>query len=435
VIPLALDEIAELCSGRLDRAPAATTVTGLEIDSRRIRPGDLFVAIRGGIDHVQAALDAGAAAALVPDDPHLAMAALGRAVRERSDARVVAVTGATGKTSTKDILAALCRPHLRTVAAEQSHNNEIGLPLTLTRIEPDTQLVIAEMGTRGAGQIGELCAIARPEVAIVTAIGPAHLELFGSIEAIAAAEAETIAALPAGGVAILPSQEPLLEPHLTRRDVEVVTYGDGGDVRLLLFETGERSRLEVSVLGERLSLHVDFRARHNATNALAALAAYAALGLPLDDVQRGADRIVLSRWREEERMLAGGGLLINDSYNANPVSMAAALAHLAERSGGRRRVAVLGDMAELGPAGPAYHAEIGAAAAGAGVELLVALGSLARGYVEGAASVCESAWAPTVASGLPLIASLLQPGDCVLVKGSRSMGLEVVADALAPVGA
>ena len=158
MIPLSLAEVADLCRGRLEAAPGAETITGLEIDSRRIGPGDLFVAIRGGVDHLPDALARGAAAALVPDDPHAAMAALGKAVRDRSGARVVGITGSTGKTSTKDILAALCRPHLRTVAAEQSHNNEIGLPLTLTRIAEDTELVIAEMGTRGAGQVAALCA-------------------------------------------------------------------------------------------------------------------------------------------------------------------------------------------------------------------------------------------------------------------------------------
>lgn len=431
MIPLALEEVAASCAGRLETAAGAERVTGIEIDSRRIGPGDLFVAIGRGVEHAGEALARGAAAVLVPEDPFAAMAALGRAVRDRSSARVVGITGATGKTSTKDILAALCRPHLRTVAAEESHNNEIGLPLTLTRIEPDTELVVAEMGTRGLGQVAELCAVARPDVGVITAIGPAHLELLETVERVAEAEAEIVAALPPGGAVVVPAGEPLLDPWLTRRDLRVLSYGDGGDLRLVELELDEGARMVVEVLGERLELELDVRSRHNARNALAALCAYAALGLPLREAWRGAREIVLSRWRGEELPLPGGGLLINDCYNANPVSMAAALEHLAERAGVRRRVAVLADMAELGPGAAAYHGEMGTVAARAGVELLVALGPLARGYLEGAEGVAARLWAPTVEQGLPLLASLLEPGDCVLVKGSRSMGLEVVAETLA----
>jgi UDP-N-acetylmuramoyl-tripeptide--D-alanyl-D-alanine ligase len=436
VIPLALAEVERLCPGRLHVAPGATRVTGLEIDSRRIRPGDLFVAVRGGVAFVDDALDRGAAAALVPDDDHDAMAALGRAVRDRSGARVVAVTGSTGKTSTKDILAALCRPHRRTVAAEQSHNNEIGLPLTLTRIDPDTEIVVAEMGTRGLGQVRELSRIARPEVAVIAQIGPAHLELFGTVERVAEAEAEVVAELPEGGVVCVPAGERLLDPYLKRDGIRVVTYGDGGDVALVRFEPHEHDALlDVSVFGERAELTFNVRSRHNATNALAALAAYTSLGLPLAEAQRGAADVSLSRFREEEVPLPGGGLLINDAYNANPVSMAAALDHLAERARGRRCVAVLGDMAELGPGAPAYHGEVGRAAAIAGVDVLVGLGPLARGYLEGAEGVPIRLWAPTPSEGLPTLHDALRPGDCVLVKGSRSMGLETVAEVIASASA
>lgn len=435
MIPLSLDEIGALCPGRLRRAPDAELVTGLELDSRLIGPGDLFVAIRGGVDHVDEALARGAAAALVPDEPFQALAALGSAVRAQTEARVVAITGATGKTSTKDILAALCRPHLRTVAAEQSLNNEIGLPLTLTRARADTELVICELGTRGPGQVAELCEIARPDHGVIAQIGPAHLELFGTVEAVAAAEAEIVAALPPGGSIVVPAGEPLLEPHLQRADLDVITYGDGGDVRLLSFEAGEHARLRVEAFGQPLELEFSFRARHNATNALAALAAYGALGLPLAGAGLGALDVSLSRWREEERPLEGGGALINDAYNANPTSMAAALRHLAERARGRRRVAVLGEMAELGEDAPAYHGQVGRAAHDAGVEVLVAVGPLARGYLETAEGVPERLWAPDAEQAIALLRPLLRPGDCVLVKGSRSVGLEAVADALSPAAA
>ncbi len=431
MIPLELAEVARLCPGRLETTAGAERVTGLEIDSRRIRPGDLFVAIGAGCRHVADALARGAAAALVPDDAHAAMAALGGAVRDRAAATVVGITGATGKTSTKDILAALCRPHARTVAAEQSHNNEIGLPLTLTRIEPDTEIVVAEMGTRGLGQVAELCAVARPQLGVITTLGPAHLELFGTVENVARAEAEIVAALPPGGAVVVPADEPLLDPHLTRSDIDVIRYGDDGDVRLVSFEADEHATLVVDAFDQRLELELNVRSRHNARTALAALAAYATLGLPLAAAQVGAREISLSRWREEELALPGGGLLINDCYNANPVSMAAALDHLAERARGRRRVAVLGDMAELGPDAPAYHGEVGTVASRAGVSLLVAIGPLARGYLEGAEDIPARLWAPTVEQALATLHALVRPGDCVLVKGSRSMGLEAIAGAVA----
>ncbi|MFN8188213.1 MAG: UDP-N-acetylmuramoyl-tripeptide--D-alanyl-D-alanine ligase [Gaiellales bacterium] len=426
-----MSEISALCPGRLEAREGAVEATGVEIDSRRIQPDDLFVAIRGGAAFVGEALQRGAAAALVPDDPHQAMAALGTAVRARSTARVVGVTGSTGKTSTKDILASLCRPHARTIASEQSHNNEIGLPLTLTRIQEDTEVVVAEMGTRGLGQVAELCAIARPDLAVITRIGPAHLELFGTVERVAQAEAEIVAALPAGGVVVVPAGESLLGPHLSRSDVRVLTYGGSGDVRLLAFHADAHAHLEVDVLGERIELEFNFRSRHNAENALAALAAYAALGLPLQEAWHGAMEVSLSRFREEEVPLPGGGLLINDCYNANPVSMAAALDHLAERARHRRRVAVLGDMAELGPDAPAYHGEVGAAAARAGVDVLVAIGELARGYLDGAEGIETRLWAPAADAAVPVLHTVLCQGDCILVKGSRSMGLESVAEALA----
>jgi UDP-N-acetylmuramoyl-tripeptide--D-alanyl-D-alanine ligase len=431
MIPLPLAQVEELAPGRLTHAPDAGEVAGVTTDSRSAGPGDLFVAVGRGADFLEDALARGAAAALLPDDAFRSLAALGRAVRERSPARVVAVTGSTAKTSTKDILGALCAPHLRTVVAEGSQNNEIGLPLTLCRIEPDTEVVIVEMGMRGLGQIAELCAVAQPHVGIITSVGPVHLELLGTVERVAQAKAELVQSLPSGGTAIVPAHAPELEPHLTRDDVTTVRFGAGGDVRLLSFAGDDgSSRVELEAFGEHADLLFSFSGRHNATNALAALGAYLALGLPLAGAQQGACNVKLSRWRGEEAPLPGGGLLINDSYNANPLSMAAAIEHLRERAGGRRRIAVLGDMAELGPEGPGYHREIGAAAARAGVEVLIAVGSLARSYLEGAEGIPVRRWAPTVDDGLAALRAELRPGDCVLLKGSRAMGLEAIGEAV-----
>jgi UDP-N-acetylmuramoyl-tripeptide--D-alanyl-D-alanine ligase len=436
MIPLGLDEVERLAPGRLERAPDAALTTGVTIDSRRVEPGDLFVAVGRGVDFVSEALAAGAAGALVPEDAFGALGALARAVRERSSARVVAVTGSTAKTSTKDILGALCIPHARTVVAEGSQNNEIGLPLTLCRLEEDTEIAIVEMGMRGLGQIAELCDVALPDVGIVTSVGPVHLELLGTVERVAQAKAELIESLPPGGTAVVPAGEAYLEPYLERDDIRIFRFGDVGDVRLSYFAArGQGARLRIEAFGRPLTLEFSFSSRYNATNALAALAAYHALGLPLGKVQKGARHVKLSRLRGEEVELAGGGLLINDCYNANPLSMSAALAHLRERCGSARRVAVLGDMAELGPGAPAYHREVGAAAARAGVEVLVAVGPLARNYVQGARGVPLTRWAPTVEQGLAALRSVLRPGDCVLVKGSRAMGLELIGEAVTVVPA
>ncbi|HEV3407483.1 MAG TPA: UDP-N-acetylmuramoyl-tripeptide--D-alanyl-D-alanine ligase [Gaiellaceae bacterium] len=436
MIPLALDDLRALALGSLDADAETDAVTGVEIDSRRVKGGDLFVAVGRGVEYVADARGRGAAATLVPDDAFAALAAIAKAVRAKSDARVVAVTGSTAKTSTKDILGALCAPHARTVVAEGSQNNEIGLPLTLCRLEEDTEVAIVEMGMRGLGQIAELCEVARPDIGIITRIGPVHLELLGAVERVAKAKAELIESLPPGGTGVVPAAEPHLEPYLRRDDIRLVRVGEGGDVTLRSFSPlGDRSLVEANVLGRVVTIEFAFTARYNALNALAALAAYQALGLPLEGAQAGAGNVRLSRWRGEEVPLPGEGLLINDSYNANPLSMVAALEHLADRAEGRRKVAVLGDMAELGPDGPAYHREVGAAAARTGVEVLVGIGPLARGYLEGARRVRETRWAPDVDGGLAALRDALRPGDCVLVKGSRAMGLEAIAEALAVVAA
>jgi UDP-N-acetylmuramoyl-tripeptide--D-alanyl-D-alanine ligase len=421
VIPLSLEELRSLRLGRLESD--AATVTGVEIDSRRAGPGDLFVALGGGIAFVDDARAHGAAATLVPDDGHVAMAALGRAVRTRSDARVVGITGSSGKTSTKDILAALCHPVARTIAAEGGHNNEIGLPLTLTRIDPDTEVVITEMGMRGLGQIAELCAIAQPHIGLISSIGPVHLELVGTVENVARAKAEVVTALPDGGTAIVPAGVPELEPFLARNDIEVVRFGPGGDVDLESFDPGERAVVSFGG-GDTVELPVPFTARMQAANLVGALAAYRSLGLPLDRAAEGSAAIVFSPLRCEESPLPGGGLLINDAYNANPASMRAALEHLVDRAQRRRTVAVIGEMAELGSEAPRFHEEIGRVARELGVDVVVGVGELGRRYE-------PDEWAADAAAAVAVVRRVVEPGDAVLVKASRAVALEVVAESLA----
>ena len=409
MIPLRLDELPQL--GELDAR--ADEITGVKIDSRKVEPGDLFVALGRGVDFLSEALAQGASATLVPEKAFAALARIGRDVRDRSSARVVGITGSMGKTSTKDILAALCMPAARTVAAEASYNNEIGVPLTLCRLEHDTEVCILELAMRGFGQIADLCRIARPEIGVVTNVGPAHLELVGSLEGVLRAKGELVAALPPGGTAIVPQEFPV-----EREDIEVVR---------LIEPEAERDGDRTIVGG----VSFNFTASHQAANAAAALATLDALGLPRPE----RVDVDLSRWRGEESPLPGDGLLINDAYNANPVSMRAALAYLVERAGSRRRVAILGDMAELGPGAPAFHREIGEVAAQHGVDGLVAVGELARGYVDGAVGVPVTRWCGDAASAIATAEEIVEPGDCVLVKASRAVGLEIVAEALAAVRA
>jgi UDP-N-acetylmuramoyl-tripeptide--D-alanyl-D-alanine ligase len=396
VIPVELDVVESL--GRLIARPWADAVTGLQVDSRRIEEGDLFVAVGGGADFVEHALARGAAAALVPKDAFAALAAVASAVRARSSARFVGITGSTGKTSTKDILHAICAPHRRTVANEGNYNTEIGVPLTMARVGNDTELVISELAMRGAGQIAWLASFVRPDVGVITNIGPAHLEFLGSLENIAAAKAELIAALPAGGIAVVPASEPLLEPHLQRSDLFINRISEE----------------------EPLPFATSYSSRHQLMNTRMAVAVARCLEIPLPTTELAVE---FSKNREEEIELPGGGLLLNDCYNANPVSMRAALEHLDQRAEGRRRIAVLGDMRELGEEGLAYHEEIGALLRELGIEKVIAVGELARAY--------GGDWVATADEAARRLEAELQPGDVVLVKGSLAVGLAVVAENLA----
>jgi UDP-N-acetylmuramoyl-tripeptide--D-alanyl-D-alanine ligase len=410
VIPLEWGELEGLDLGELRGRPVDGVVRRVHDDSRDARPGDLFVALNTGTRFVEDALERGAAT-LAPADQETALATLAGLVRDRSDAAVVAIVGSTGKTTTKDALAALCAAVTPTVAAHASRNNELGLPLTVLRLEPETRVLVTEMGMRGLGQVAELCRVARPTLALVTSIGPEHLEVVGSLEDVARANAEALDALPDGGVAVVPAGEALLEPYL-RPALDVRRF-DPGAVRR------ENGAWRYEVGGAELVLELPFTQRHLAENVLAALTAYDALGLPLQRAVEGARSIALSRWRGEVVALPGDGLVVNDAYNANPTSMRAALRDLAERADGRRRVAILGAMAELGVESERYHAEVGDLILELGIELVIGVGEPARAYLAHADGfVVEDA------AAFDRIAASLRPGDAILVKASRSVGLE-----------
>jgi UDP-N-acetylmuramoyl-tripeptide--D-alanyl-D-alanine ligase len=444
-------------------APRQSGPARVTIDSREVVPGDLFVGLPGetqdGGRFAAQALAAGAwgvlvapqhaedasaeaagapasaghaagsdtppGALLAADDPLAALQALARAWRRHLGAQAIAITGSTGKTSTKDILAALLEPHRRTFVSRGNFNTEIGLPLELLAAPEGTEVLVLEMGMRGAGQISELAQIAEPDVGVIVNVGPAHLELLGSIEAIAAAKAELIAALHARATAVIPAGEPLLDPH-RRDDLATVTFGPGGDV--VLAGQADDGTVQIDAQGERIELRLDFQQAHLRGNVLAAVAAARAVGV----TPRGTVTVAFSGRRGERMRLPNGITVIDDCYNANPMSMRAALDDLAVTAGEGRRVAVLGDMLELGPQSARFHAEIGAHAAATGVDLLVAVGERSRGTAEAfEADGREAQVVADAAQAAALVPKLVRLGDTVLVKASRGIGLEAVAEALA----
>jgi len=444
--------LGELRSATLVHGDPDLEISGLVADSRLAQPGSLFVCLRGsrsdGHDFIEDAARRGAAAILCTRgrspctaapallesaEPLATLAEIGRLVRGRAHARVIGVAGSAGKTTLKDVLHALLAPHLATIASRASHNNELGVPLTLAQLDPDTVACVCELGTGAPGELAALCATAEPDVGVLTAIGPEHLEFFGDVSSVAAEEAALIAALPTKASLVLPFAEPLLEPYL-RGDLEEWRFGldPASDVHVLAWRPGAATtEVTLAVRGRRVELATNLRLPHHRLSLAAAAAVYAALGLPLDRIGDGADAITLSPWRGQESKLRRGGLLINDAYNANPLSLRAGLEALAARRNGGRAIAVLGPMAELGPAAPRWHARAGRQAGELGVDLLVAIGPGARGYLDGATGRTACLWFPDLDAATGPLRSLLRPDDVLLLKGSRSAGLDRLAEALA----
>lgn len=481
--------------------------SGACIDSREIAPGELFVGLAGervdGGKHASDALTAGAWGVLVApeharacaaiaqeagageraaesvvlahDQPLAGLQALAKAWLDElraGGARVVAVTGSTGKTSTKDMIAALLGTQLRTVASPENLNTEIGLPLAILGAPADTQALVLEMAMRGKGQIAELTRIAQPEVGLIVNVGPVHLEQLGSVRAVAAAKGELIEGLTSGATAVIPADEPLLAPYL-RDEIHTVTFGPNGSVQLAerrddgqvvivdatpagaLFAGSASAGRERAEEPVEIVLRPSFEQEHNLRNLLSAVAAARALGV----TPAGVVAPRFSRMRGERIELPGKVVMIEDCYNANPMSMRAAIddlastaavrmstrsqGHASSPAGARalaqeqenasprtRKVAVLGDMLELGPDERSYHQQIGAYARTRGVDVLVAVGPRAAemaGAFEGSGQAHRVADADAAAE---LLRRVLEPGDTVLVKGSRGVGLERVGEAL-----
>ncbi|NNF11224.1 MAG: UDP-N-acetylmuramoyl-tripeptide--D-alanyl-D-alanine ligase [Acidimicrobiia bacterium] len=422
-------------------AVGSAEITGVSTDTRTLKPGDLFVALRGenfdGAAFAGEALAGGAAAVMVdhpvPLEPRIevpdtlvALRRLAEARRgELADLRTVGITGSTGKTSCKDLLAsALGRG---TWASPRSFNNEIGVPLTLLSTPPDSEVAVLEVGSRGVGHIRTLIDVVRPDVAIITGIGASHLATLGTVEMVRTAKWELVQGLGPAGVAVLPVDDPVLLEWADRDGVQVTTFGADGDVSVgeVVLDDLARPSFRLSAYGESVEVQLEMAGAHQAVNAAAATAAGLALGRALPDLASGLAEATGSSWRME--VTAGSYTVVNDAYNANPTSMTAALRTVAGMPG--RHLAVLGMMAELGEASSQAHRSIGRLARELGFETVVVVGD-DPGIAEGAGDIAVSA--PDVESATRAISERVGNGDVVLVKASRSVGLEVVAGELVP---
>ncbi|MDY6811358.1 MAG: UDP-N-acetylmuramoyl-tripeptide--D-alanyl-D-alanine ligase [Actinomycetota bacterium] len=431
-------EIAAAVNGRL--VGDDVEISGVGIDSRSVQAGQLFVPIvaaRDGHEFVPSAQAAGAAAYLSSEGslPHVglpaitvtdtaaALADLGGAARDRLPDRVVGVTGSVGKTSTKDLLAGALATTFRTTASERSFNNELGLPLTLANAAADTEAVVVEMGARGIGHIDLLCSIARPTVGVITRVEGVHLELFGDIDAVARAKGELVESLPVDGLAVLNADDERVAAMADRTDAGVLTFGLGSsaDVRAsgVALDDQLRASFRLHSPWGDADIALGARGEHQVPNALAAITAAAWFGVPVERLADGLRGASLSGLRMDLTTSAAGVLVLNDAYNANPTSMAAALRSLATLDAGRR-VAVLGTMGELGAGSAAAHQSIAEQARELDIEVIAVD---APDYGESARHV------PDVDSAVAACADLAA-GDAVLIKASRAAALERVAHAL-----
>ncbi len=441
-----LDEVAAATGGRL-HGDGSTVVDGVTQDSRDVQPGMLFVPLvaeRDGHDFIADAIAAGAsayltarersvpgAAAVRVDDTMAALAALGCEARRRLGAvPVVGITGSVGKTATKDLLAAVLGRDRRVWASTRSFNNEIGVPITLLSTPAGTEALVVEMGSRGPGHIAELCRIARPTLGVVTTVGLSHTSELGSLAAVVLAKRELVESLPAaagGGVAFLNAGVPEVAAMAAATEARVVTFGTGGQVSAQSLELDDNltPRFVLHSPGGEIDVELGARGVHSVDNALAAAAVGFELGVSLEDVAAGLATPALSPLRMEVVRTPEGARLLNDSYNANPLSMRAALHALAALPA-KRRIAVLGTMAELGGFEAAEHAAIGLLAGQIGVEVIAVD---TPGYSSDAAAVTD---VKGIEGALAALRDLgdLGADDAVLVKGSRVAGLERLVDRL-----
>ncbi|GGK35742.1 UDP-N-acetylmuramoylalanyl-D-glutamyl-2,6-diaminopimelate--D-alanyl-D-alanine ligase [Salinarimonas ramus] len=460
--PLWTGEDARAATGAIPHGTPPARITGVSIDTRTLEPGDLFVAIVGetndGHDYVAQAFAKGAAAALVAHDraetlaghgPLLAvedtlrgLERLGRAARARTRAKIVAITGSVGKTGSKEALRLALSRSGRAHAAAASYNNHWGVPLTLARMPADTEFGIFEIGMNHAGEIAPLSRMVRPHVAIVTTVEAVHIENFRDIRGIADAKGEIFLGLEPGGVAVINRDNPFCERLTMLASASdagrILTFGEDerADVRAVTIVTKpDLSIVDARVLGERLAYRIGMAGRHIALNSLALVAAAKALGvdvalsaLALGDVDPPA-----GRGARKDLAVPGGTItLVDESYNANPASVRAALETLGqmELPWRGRRIAVLGDMLELGPDGPRQHREIAGVALSAGIDLVFTAGPLMKGLHGALPPERRGGWAETSDALAPTVLGALRPGDIVMIKGSRGVRTERIVKAI-----
>lgn len=457
--------IAATITGTVLTGDSGTTGNGLVVDSRAAVPGCIFVALPGdssdGHDFLNAALDSGARVLIVtrsldeladvPDHARRRSAVIIKVAsglgaiqdlaawhRNRLHARVIGVTGSTGKTTTKDFLTAILRPSLRVVATEGNRNNELGMPLTILGAGSETDALVLEMGMRGIGQIAHLAEIARPDIGLVTNVGTSHVELLGTQDAIAAAKGELVRAIPSEGTVFLNGDDPYSEYLAHDASATIVTYGlrDACDVRAEHVTVDELSRASFTLVSEGVCAEVTLPlpGRHNVYNALAAAAVGLGAGIQPEAIAEALGSARVAAMRMETFVTASGVTVVNDAYNANPSSMRAAVDTLADIDASGQRVAVLGDMAELGSLTELAHFELGEHLATLPIDVLVTVGERARRIAEGAKAAgmdgesvrpCADA-----VEASEVLDDTLEAGDVILVKASRVMGLERIVEGI-----
>ncbi|MDO8731758.1 MAG: UDP-N-acetylmuramoyl-tripeptide--D-alanyl-D-alanine ligase [Actinomycetota bacterium] len=454
MIDLTISEIASIVSGAAHRVVSGQRVSSVVVDSREVTADSMYVALRGervdGHDFAGEAIASGAVVVLAErelDMPCIVVANSGEALgvlaahvrQELSECAVVAITGSSGKTSTKDLLAFVLAGLGPTVAPVGSFNTEIGVPLTILRADESTQYLILEMGMRGLGHIELLCTIAAPEIGVLLNVGSAHLGLLGSRVEVAQAKGELIAALPPYGVAILNGDDELVRTQAERTSSRVVYFGTGDncEVRALGVELDSQARASftLALANNQAKVALQVHGEHFVANALAVAAVANVLGMPIQQI---ADRLstarIGSRWRMAVSVNADNVTIVNDAYNANPESMAAALRTLSAMGADRRTWAVVGEMLELGVQSPVEHQALGALVAQSQVSRLVCVGSATRVTQDEARSqeswLGQSDWVPDADAAIALLKSEIKPTDIVLIKASRGVGLERVATAL-----
>ncbi|KQV76256.1 hypothetical protein ASC61_15315 [Aeromicrobium sp. Root344] len=445
MIPLTLRQIAEITGGTVHGNDGIVVDAPATLDSRAAEPGGLFVAIAGeradGHEFAARAVAAGAAAvlgsrevdapAVIVDDVVTALGRLARhVIDELEDVTVVAITGSSGKTSAKDLIAQLLEPDGSTIATAGNFNNELGVPLTVLRADELTRFLVVEMGARALGNIADLCRIVPPDVGVVLNVGHAHIGEFGSAEVIAQTKGELAEAVEGDGVVVLNADDPLVSAMAARTDAAIVTFGQAGDVRVSDLEIDEQGspRFTLTSSGRSVPAYVPLIGEYHAWNAAAAAATAIVLGV---DLATAAERLARveprSAMRMERHVRPDGVVVVNDAYNANPESMAAALRAIAA-VGGDRAVAVLGEMLELGDESHEAHVEVGRLAAELGYSRVIVVGDGARGIAEGAGGIAVSVDDVDVA--VRTLSASLSGREVVLVKASRGGRLERVVDAL-----